>query len=133
MIELLQAKAPSPPATHPDYGLLTTPSLPRARDEVHAENSQDTSIVETADNKGDRLDRPTDRPSDGWLTTGEAYHVAQSRGLTLEETTFRNLIGKWRNSKPRQMPRQLEGLGIQEDFDSCPNARAKTNRWLRFE
>ena len=105
------------------------PSDRRARHEGEGK-SPDTlpehQIVGTADNTGDRT--PTD-----WLTTGEAYQEAVRRGLTLEETTFRNIVGAWRRSKPRKIPKQLEWLGLQEDFDSCPNPKAKTNRWLKFQ
>lgn len=68
-----------------------------------------------------------------WLTTGEAYFVAVSRGLEKSRVRF----GVWLRDafENGKLTPELEKIGLVADFDTRRKANPKDNsvRWLRFE
>jgi hypothetical protein len=68
-----------------------------------------------------------------WLTTGEAYQIALSRGLEKSRGTFRRMLADLLVTGI--MPPELERLGLIAYLDVRKRANPKDNsvRWLRFE
>jgi predicted nuclease with TOPRIM domain len=66
---------------------------------------------------------------EGWLTTGEAFKVAQSKGYTKTQATLR------RQLRGGSVPPELERLGLVANWEVRNQSNLKDNsvKWLRFE
>lgn len=95
---------------------------------------KDPKVLNSVDNPKPKSSQPVPNRSqltifDGWLTTGEAFTQLQKRGYEKSQGTFRRTLAK------REVPQELEELGLTADFEVRRQANPKDNsvRWLKIK